>query len=111
MARARESGPPTFPGKITYGIPGKSLSPGRIQTGTIPGGRSGPATSALRTSSPFVAMSLDVIPPFATTKESGSARSTRRITSTRAPETDAPISKFVSPPPPTVPAVTRSRLV
>src|SRR5215213_8649077 len=108
MAWAKEPGPPTLPGKITYGRPGKSFSSGRIQTGTIAGGKSGPATSALRTSSPFVATSLDVIPPFATTKESGSARSTRRITSTRAPETVAPISKFESP---TLSAVTSSQLV
>ena len=111
MARASESGPPTLPGKITYGSPGKSFSLGRIQTGTIPGGKSGPATSALRTSSPFVAMSLDVIPPLATTKESGRTRSTRLITSTKAPETAAPISKFESPALPALPAVTSSRLV
>src|SRR5918995_891249 len=90
------------------GGPGEWFSSGRIQTGTSPGGKSGPATSALRAPSPFVATSLEVIPPFATTKDSGSARSTRRITSTRAPETGAPISKFVSP---ASPAVTSSRLV
>src|SRR3712207_9175570 len=97
MAWAKEPGPPTLPGKITYGSPGKSFSSGRIQTGTIAGGNSGPATSALRTPSPFVATSLDVIQPFATTKESGSDRSTRLITLTKAPETAAPISKFESP--------------
>src|SRR3712207_8607615 len=108
MAWAKEPGPPTLPGKITYGSPGKSFSSGRIQTGTIAGGNSGPATSALRTSSHFEATSLDVIPPFATTKESGCVRSTRSITSTRDPETAAPITKFETP---TLSAVTSSRLV
>src|SRR5690606_16073741 len=63
IASATEFGWPTLPGKTTYGIPGNLLSSPNSHPGTP--GNNWPNTIARRTPSPRVAVSLDVMPPFA----------------------------------------------